>query len=616
MPTWREWFLALCSIPPFLRLSWETHRGYASATVALRLLRAGVPIATLWVAKLIIDTVVAARTGQPDLTQLWLLVGLELIIVAIGETLDKASTAVEGLFGDLCSNHISEKLIRHAATLDLRHFEDPAFYDQLERAQRQTTGRIGLLPQLLSVGQDLLTLASLAAAVFVYSPWLLALLLAAVLPGFLGETHFSSLEYSLLYRRTPERRQLNYLRSLCAGDKTAKEVQMFGLGGWLLGRYRMLAHRFYEENKRLALRKGVAATGLSLLGTLGYYAAYAIILWRGFYGIISIGTLTFLAAAFARSRAVTERVLFTAGNIYEQGLYVRDLFDFFGMQPTIVSLPGARPVPAPILQGLDFEDIGFQYPGSDTWALRHVDLHIGRGEKIALVGANAAGKTTLTKLLARLYDPTEGRILLDGVDLREYDLESLRRAIGVIFQDFVRYDLRFDENIGVGQISQVQQYLDGLAGLSKNGADDFSSDNAIAAAAAKSQAAELVRRFPFGYRQILGRRFAGGIELSGGEWQKIALARAYIRSAQMMILDEPTAALDARAEYETFNRFAELMSGQTVLLISHRFSTVRMADRIVVLQQGSILEEGTHAQLLARNGLYAELFRLQAEGYR
>ncbi|MBA2594734.1 MAG: ABC transporter ATP-binding protein [Gammaproteobacteria bacterium] len=616
VPTWREWFLGLRSIPPFLRLVWETHRGYAGATVALRLLRAGVPIATLWVAKLIIDTVVAARTGQPNLSQLWLLVGLELIIVAIGEALDKASTAVEGLFGDLCSNHISEKLIRHAATLDLRHFEDPAFYDRLERAQRQTTGRIGLLPQLLSMGQDLLTLASLAAAVFVYSPWLLALLLAAVLPGFLGETHFSSLEYSLLYRRTPERRLLDYLRSLSAGDKTAKEVQMFGLGEWLLGRYRMLAHRFYEENKRLALRKGVAATGLSLLGTLGYYAAYAIILWRGFYGIISIGTLTFLAAAFARSRALTERILFTAGNIYEQGLYIRDLFDFFEMQPTIVSLPGARAVPVPIRRGLDFEDIGFRYPGSDTWALRHVDLHIGCGEKIALVGANAAGKTTLTKLLARLYDPTEGRILLDGVDLREYDLESLRRAIGVIFQDFVHYDLRFDENIGVGQITEAQQYLDGLAALSSNGADDFSSDDAIAAAAAQSQAAELVRHLPFGYRQMLGRRFAGGIELSGGEWQKIALARAYIRSAQMMILDEPTAALDARAEYETFNRFAELVSGQMVLLISHRFSIVRMADRIVVLEQGGIVEEGTHAQLLARNGLYAELFRLQAEGYR
>ncbi len=584
--------------------------------MALRLLRAAVPVATLWVAKLIIDAVVAARTGQPDLPRLWLLLGLEFTIVAIGEALDKASTAVEGLFGDLCSNHIGEKIIRHATTLDLRHFEDPAFYDRLERAQRQTTGRIGLLPQLLSVGQDLLTLVSLAAAVFVYSPALLALLLTAVMPGFLGETHFSSLQYSLLYRRTPERRQLDYLRSLCAGDQTAKEVQMFGLGEWLLLRYRTLARRFFEENRRLAVQKGVAATGLSLLGTLGYYAAYAIILWRAFYGIISVGTLTFLAAAFARSRALTGRILFAAGNIYEQCLYIRDLFDFFEMQPGIASSPGARSVPSPMRRGLDFEDIGFRYPGSDTWALRHVDLHIGPGEKIALVGANAAGKTTLAKLVARLYDPSEGRLLLDGVDLREYDLESLRRAIGVIFQDFVRYDLRFDENIGVGRIDRMQQYLDGLTETSRNAADHFVSDDAIAAAAEKAQAVELVRRLPYGYRQLLGRRFAGGIELSGGEWQKLALARAFIRDAQMIILDEPTAALDARAEYETFKRFAELVAGQTVLLISHRFSTVRMADRIVVLDQGRILEQGTHASLLAQNGLYAELFRLQAEGYR
>jgi ATP-binding cassette subfamily B protein len=594
---------------------WETHRGYAAATVALRLLRAVVPIATLWVAKLIIDTVVAARAGRPDLQRLWLLVGLELLIVSAGEALDKASAAVEGLFGDLCSNRISEKLIRHAATLDLHHFEDPAFYDQLERAQRQTTGRIGLLPQLLSVGQDLLTLISLAAAVFVYSPWLLALLVVAVLPGFVGETYFSSLEYSLLYRMTPERRELDYLRSLSASSSTAKEVQMFGLADWLVGRYRTLAHRFYEANRRLALRKGVAATALALVGILGYYAAYVIILWRGFYGIITIGMLTFLAASFLRSRAVTERLLFTAGNIYEQGLYMQDLFDFFKMQPDMVSRTNARPVPAP-LRELVFENVGFQYPGSESWAVRHVNLHIGRSERVALVGENGAGKTTLMKLLARLYDPTEGHILLDGVDLREYDLASVRRNIGIIFQDFVHYDLRLDENIGVGEISKVREYLDRLLESSGDSTANLSSDPAIVAAAEKSQAGQLAQRLPSGYRQMLGRRFEGGIDLSGGEWQKIALARAYIRAAQMIILDEPTAALDARAEYETFKRFAELVSGQMVVLISHRFSTVRMADRIVVLQNGEVLEEGTHDQLLARNGLYAELFELQAEGYR
>ena len=613
--TWRKKLGVVRSIRQFLRLVLEKNRGYATATVLLRVLRAAVPILTLWVAKLIIDTVVAARMGRPNISRLFFLLGVELMIVASGEALDRASTAVEALFGDLCANRISEKLIAHAGTLDLRYFEDPAFYDRLERAQRQTTGRIGLLTQLLSVGQDSVTLASLATAVFFYSPWLLMLLLVAILPGFLGEAHFSSLEYALFYRMTPERRQLDYLRFLSTGDKTAREVQMFGLSRWLLGRYRRIAGQLHHANSRLALRKGVAATLLALLGLAGYYAGYAIILWRGFYGVISIGALTFLAASFLRSRVVTERMLLTAGNIYEQGLYVRDLLDFFETQPTIVSLPGARTVASSLRNGLVLDNVGFQYPGSNSWAVRNVSLSISPGEKIALVGENGAGKTTLVKLLARLYDPSEGRILLEGVDLREYDLESLRAAVGVIFQDFVRYDLRLDENIGVGEISQVQDYLESLLEQPTANAR-LHTDPAIAAAAEKSNASTLATGLPLGYRQMLGRRFEGGLELSGGEWQKVALARAYIRKAQIIILDEPTAALDARAEYETFRRFADLVAGQMALLISHRFSTVRMADRIVVLRQGAITEQGTHDQLLARNGLYAELFRLQAEGYR
>lgn len=581
----------------------------------MRLLRAGIPLAILWVGKLIIDTVVAARTGRPDLSRLWWLVTLELLIAAVGEALDKASAAMEGLYGDLLSHHISEKLITHAATLDLYHFEDPAFYDQLERAQRQTTGRIGLLPQILSISQDSLTFFSLAAAVFLYSPWLLALLLVAVLPGFLGETHFSSLEYLLLYRMTPERRQLDYLRYLSASDKTAKEVQMFGLAGWLLARYRMIARRFHEENRRLVVRKGIAATVLSIAGLLAYYAAYVVILKRGFYGVISIGALTFLAASFLRSRIASERALMTAGNIYEQSLYLKDLFDFFKMQPSIVSAPEALPVPSSINE-LVFDRVGFRYPGSEQWAVRQVSFRIARGEKVALVGENGAGKTTITKLLARLYDPTEGRILMDGVDLREYDLESVRQNIGVIFQDFVHYDLRLDENIGIGEIRGVQEYLNDLAASLPDSYDKFSTNSAIMDAARKSQADDLARHLPFGYRQMLGRRFESGIDLSGGEWQKVALARAYIRKAQLIILDEATAALDARAEYQTFQRFAEIVSGQMVVLISHRFSTVRVADRIIVLQKGAIIEEGTHDQLLARNGIYAELFQLQAKGYR
>ena len=599
----------------FLRLAWQTHRGYASATVLLRLLRATVPIATLWVAKLIIDTVVTARMGRPNLSRLWLLVGVELTIVALGEAMDRGSAAVEALFGDLCANRINEKLIAHAGSLDFHHFEDPAFFDRLERAQRQTTGRIGLLTQLLTLGQDSVTLVSLGSAILFYSPWLLLLLIVAIVPGFLGEVHFSTLEYSLLYRMTPERRQLDYLRFLSASDKTAKEVQVFGLSNWLLGRYSRLAARLHEANSRLALRKGMAAILLAWLGLAGYYAGYVLILWRAFYGVITIGTLTFLAASFLRCRAATERLLLSVSNVYEQGLYVRDLFEFFELQPTIDALPGSRPVPSRLKQGLTFEDVGFQYPGNSSWALRHVNLSIAPGEKIALVGENGAGKTTLAKLLARLYDPTEGRILLDGVDLREYQLASVRSAVGVIFQDFVHYDLRLDENIGVGEISQVQEYLDQLLEQPERNANS-STDPAIAEAARKSQADALAASFPSGYRQMLGRRFENGLELSGGEWQKIALARVYIRKSQIIILDEPTAALDARAEFETFRRFAELVAGQIAFLISHRFSTVRMADRIVVLRQGAIAEQGTHDQLLTLNGLYAELFRLQAEGYR
>lgn len=611
----RQKFAALSSVRKFLFLAWESHPRYLTATVLLRLLRAAVPLATLWVGKLIIDIVVAARMGRPNLSRLWLLVAVELAIVALGDALEKASTAVEAIFSELCSNDLSERLISHAAALDLRHFEDPAFYDRLERAQRQTTGRIGLLMQLLSASQDSVTLVSLAIAVAVYSPWLLLLLAVSVAPGFFGESHFTSLEYALFYRMTPERRELDYLRSLSAGHQTAKEVQLFGLSSWLVRRYRELAHRLHKANLDLAVRKGIAATLLSWFGTAGYYAGYVLILWRGFYGVISVGTLTFLAASFSRSRAATERVLVTLGTIYEQGLYLRDLFDFFEMRPAILSLPDAQTVRAPLQQGLAFEDVGFQYPGSNMWAVRHINLRIAPGEKIALVGENGAGKTTLAKLVTRLYDPTEGRILLEGVDLREYGLESLRQAVGVIFQDFVHYDLRLDENIAVGEISQVQDYLDQQPDKGDDG--HYQATNPlIAEAAEKSQAALLAAKLPLGYRQMLGRRFEGGVELSGGEWQKVALARAYMRRAQIIILDEPTSALDARAEYETFARFAELVSGQIALLISHRFSTVRMADRIVVLQHGTILEEGSHAQLLSNNNLYAELFRLQAEGYQ
>ncbi|HZD85309.1 MAG TPA: ABC transporter ATP-binding protein [Gemmatimonadaceae bacterium] len=574
--------------------------------IVLRVVRSVVPVTTFWVGKLILDSVIAAKAGHGSLTQVWRYLALELAIVLTGEVLARASSLIESLLGDLFSNAMSVQLMEHAAKLDLAQFEDPEFYDHLERARRQTVGRIALLSLLLSMSQDALTLLTLAGALIAYNPWLLLLLAVAVIPSFLGETHFAALGYSLLFRWTPERRQLDYLRYVGASDKTAKEVQMFGLAPWLTERYRDLSQKFYEENRNLSVRRGVVSALLSILGTVGYYAAYIVILIRAVKGDITIGTLTFLAASFGRGRDVIQNILLSASNVAEQALYLRDLFVFLEMRPTIESAPNARPVPAKIQSGFVFENVGFRYPDSERWAVRNVDLVLRPGERVALVGENGAGKTTITKLLARLYDPTEGRITLDGVDLKEYDLVSLRHTIGVIFQDFVRYDMRFDENIGVGEIDSVRADLD-----RNNG-----TPPAISAAAENSLAASLLPRFSKGYQQMLGRRFDEGVDLSGGEWQKIALARAYIRDAQVLILDEPTAALDARAEYEVFLRFSELVAGRMAILISHRFSTVRMADRIIVLRHGKVEEQGSHEELLANGGLYEELFTMQAQGYR
>ena len=648
-PTWRERLSALRYVGRFISLVWDTDRALTTSMVALRIVRSFVPVAALWVGKLIVDGVVGATRGTMRPAQIWRYVAFELLIVVVGELLARGSSLVESLLGDKFSNRMSVRLMEHAATLDLQQFEDPTFYDHLERARRSTSGRLGLLAQLLQIAQDMLTLISLSAALIVASPWLLLLLAVAILPSFLGETHFARLAYSLLYRWTPERRELDYLRYVGASDRTAKEVQMLGLASWLTDRYRGLADRYYHESARLSIRKAAIGAALSIIGTLGYYSAYVVIIVRAVSGSITIGTLTFLAGAFQQSRNLLQRILLGASDIYEQSLYLKDLFVFFEMRPSISSTPNARAIPNPLRTGFVFEDVGFKYPGSDRWAVRHVSFELRPGERLALVGENGAGKTTITKLLARLYDPSEGRILLDGVDLREYDLTQVRQAIGVIFQDFVRYDLRFDENIGVGEIGQTREYLDhgrddaileslnrrtaehDIAFLTGRAARDGTSIRGISSdddaslpsppqtlidATEKSLASSLLPRLSSGYRQMLGRRFDNGVDLSGGEWQKVALARAYMREAQVLILDEPTAALDARAEYDVFVRFNELMAGRMAIVISHRFSTVRMADRIVVLQHGEVAEDGTHEELVIGNGLYAELFQMQAAGYR
>ncbi|OLD42685.1 MAG: ABC transporter ATP-binding protein, partial [Gemmatimonadetes bacterium 13_1_40CM_2_70_7] len=568
-PTWAERLAALRYVPPLLKLVYQTQRGYTVAILALRAVRSFVPLAVLWVGKLIIDGVIAGvrarSTGAVvDWWHLGGLVGLELGIAVVGEALARLSSLLESLLGDLFGNRISVRLMQHAATLDLAQFEDAEVYDHLERARRQTVGRIGLFTLLLATAQSLVTLISLASVLLLQQPWLLLLLAVAVLPSFLGEAHYAALGYSLLFHWTPERRLLDYLRYMGASDESAKEVKLFGLSDFLVDRYARLSDEFYAENKWLAVRRNLVSTAFVTIGTLGYYAAYAVIIYFTVLGRYTIGALTFLAGSFRQSRDLIQGVLLSLSQIYEQSLYLSDLFTFFDVQPRVTSKPGARAVPKPIREGFAFENVGFRYPGSDRWAVRHLTFSIRPQERVALVGENGAGKTTLVKLLARLYDPDEGKILLDGVDLREYDLESMRRNIGVIFQDFVRYEFILKENIGVSQV------------------DALGDEARIREAARRSLADSVAARLEKGYEQMLGHRFDGGVELSGGEWQKVALGRAYMREAQVLILDEPTASLDARAEYEVFLRFAELTKGKMAVLISHRFSTVRMADRIIV----------------------------------
>jgi len=597
--TWRTRLASLRNIRPLLRMVWDTSPALVATTTVLRLIRALLPLAMLWVSKLILDGVVAwIRRVNGDSAGLWKLVALELGLAVLSDLLGRANSLADSLLGDRFTNRISVRLIEHATQLDLASFEDPVFYDKLERARRQTTGRIGLLAAVLNVAQDTLSLISLSAGLIVFSPWLMVLLVAAVIPAFLGETHFTTLAYSVLYRWTPQRRLLDYIRLLGASNQSAKEIKIFGLGNHLAERYREVSDRIFEDNKKVAVKRASVGFLLNLVSTGGYYGAYAVVLIRTLAGLISVGMFTFLTGAFSRSRMYIEKILQSFTDISDQALYLKDLFEFFEMEPAIRSIPGALPAPRPIRSGFEFRNVGFAYPGSSVMVVENINFRLETNEKIALIGENGAGKTTLVKLLARLYDPTAGQILLDGVDLREYDVEDLRKEIGVIFQDYMRYELLAKENIGFGKI------------------EDLANQSRIEIAAQKSMAFQVIGKLPNGYDQIIGRRFDGGVDLSGGEWQKFALARAYMRDAQLLILDEPTATLDARAEYEVFRRFAELTKGRMAVLISHRFSTVRMADRILVLQNGSIREQGTHNHLLALGGQYAELFELQAAGYR
>ncbi|WP_019947550.1 ABC transporter ATP-binding protein [Hymenobacter aerophilus] len=601
--TVRERFSALKNLPAFLRLIWQTSPALTLGNVALRLLRAALPVAMLYVAQLILDSIIGL-SRQPaearELTPVLTLVALEFGLAILSDALGRGVALLDSLLGDLFANQTSIRLMEHAAELDLDQFEDSTFYDKLERARRQTLSRTVLMSQVLSQAQDAITMGFLAVGLVAFNPWLLVLLLVAVVPAFLGESHFNERSYSLVHGWTPERRELDYLRQTGASDDTAKEVKIFGLSTFLTDRFRTLSDDFYQKNKALVVKRAGWGTFFAAVGAAGYYAAYVYIIMQAVAGVVSIGQLTFLAGSFARMRGLLEGILSRFSAVAEGALYLQDFFDFFQLQPRIrrdESQP-VRPFPNPIREGFTFENVGFKYRNAEKWALRNLNFRLRAGEKLALVGENGAGKTTMVKLLSRLYDPTEGRILLDGYDLREYDPRELRQEIGVIFQDFVRFQLPAGQNLAVGRIEQQH------------------NRPRIEQAAAQSLADSVIAKLPAGYDQMIGRRFNGGVDLSGGEWQKIALGRAYMRDAQLLILDEPTAALDARAEYEVFQRFNDLTRGKTAVLISHRFSTVRMADRILVIENGQFVEIGSHEELLAKGGRYAELFKLQAAGYQ
>ena len=598
--TFKERLSAFSNFPEFFRLVWESSPKKTVLSFFFRILRSAMPVTLLYIGKLIVDEVIYlnANPAISDHAYLWKLIALEFGLAIFTDALNRVINLLDSLLGDSFANFTSLKIMNHAATLDLDQLEDSEFYDKLERARQQTVGRTMLLSQIMGQMQDLISMAFLVTGLIAFNPWLIVLLIVAIIPSFLGESHFNNQNYSLSRSQTPERRELDYLRFLGASDETAKEIKMFNLGGFITSRFKTLSDKFYADNSKLAVKRSAWGTFFSILGTSGYYGAYVFIIVKTISGTLSVGDLTFLAGSFRQLRTLSEGILSRFTSIAQGAIYLNDFIDFFAINSEIKKPENAVAFPNPIKEGFTFENVGFKYRNSDKWANRHLNFTLHPGETLALVGENGAGKTTLVKLLARLYEPSEGRILLDGIDLKEYNPEELRLNIGVIFQDYLRYQMTLSNNIAVGNIQEKEN-----KDLIKN-------------AAKGSMADLLAEKLPFKFEQALGKRFNNGVELSGGEWQKVALARIYMKDSQVLILDEPTAALDARAEYEVFQRFAKMTEGKAAVLISHRFSTARLADRILVLDKGEILEMGTHHELLALNGRYNELFQLQARGYK
>jgi ATP-binding cassette, subfamily B, bacterial len=596
---WRDRLTALKNIPPVLKIVWDSGPYVVIAGLICRVIVSLVPVSLAWVTGSIVDNVTAVWQHRTPLSpHLWWLVALEFALAVLGSLLGRVVDYYDSVLADRYTRHVSIQVMDHASRLDLQAYENPVFYDRLERARVQATDRLGMIQSIGRLFQQVMTTASLSIAILLYSPWLLLLLVGCLIPAFLGESHFAFLSYAKNFRQTPAKRQLDYLRQVGGSKEAAKELKLFGLSRFFTDRFTTIANAILDENLALSRRRLVAVSFLSILSTSGYYGAYIWVIYNTVHGSLGIRDMVFLTNSIMNAQNNISQVFSTLSSIADQALFLTDLLAFFTMEPVVTSKPNALPAPRPIRMGFEFRDVWFRYPDTERWILKNLNFRLEPGERIALIGQNGQGKTTIVKLITRLYDPSEGQVLLDGVDLREYSIEDLCNEIGVIFQDFMRYEMTARENIAVGRIERLYD------------------DESVRAAAEKSLADGVIEKLAHRYNQMLGRRFEGGVDLSGGEWQKLALARAYLREAQVLILDEPTAALDARAEFEVFQRFNELTVGKMALFISHRFSTVRMAERIIVLENGAIEEEGNHDRLVALGGRYAEMFELQASSYR